>query len=159
MSRSFGMDQADPHTAGTWTVDIDGKEITHLGQRRSQGMSEQEWQGVVTTAASILGHCPRPGVRTGRATGLSLGKIQSGKTLSYTALIALAVDNGYRITVVLAGTKNPLLEQIHARLIGDLVDTRLDVIPFQNPSQQDAMVIEGVLRGTGHVLIVVLKHR
>jgi Z1 domain-containing protein len=153
------MDQAETPEEGPWTVDIEGNELTHLAQRRSQEMSEEDWQGVVRTAASILGRCPQTGVRAGRTTCLALGKIQSGKTLSYTALISLAVDNGYRITVVLAGTKNPLLEQIHARLISDLVDPRLDVIPFKNPSQQDTMVMEGVLRGTGHVLIVVLKHR
>lgn len=122
-------------------------------------MGESEWPAIVQTAATVLSHCPLPEASEGRVTGLALGKIQSGKTLSYTALIALAADNGYRITVVLAGTKNPLLEQISNRLEGDLTGPGLRVIPFRNPGQQDAMVMEGVLHGTDHILIVVLKNR
>ena len=93
------------------------------------------------------------------ATGLALGKVQSGKTLSYTSVVALGVDNGYRITVVLAGTKNPLLEQSYNRLCNDLEARRPSVTPFRNPLPQDAEVIRSVLHGGGHVLIVVLKNR
>lgn len=121
MSREAGMDTV-PHQDRRWVVDVDGNEITHLQSRLalSGAINEEAWDDVRDTAANILSRCPDPTVDTGRATGLALGKIQSGKTLSYTALIALAVDNGYRIIVVLAGTKNPLLEQNYARLCHDL---------------------------------------
>ena len=92
-------------------------------------------------------------------TGLALGKVQSGKTLSYTSLIALAIDNGYRVTVVLAGTKNPLLEQNYTRLYNDLEARRPNLTPFRNPIPQDSEVIRSVLHGGGHALIVVLKNR
>lgn len=51
---------------------------------------------------------------------LVLGEVQSGKTLSFTALIALARENGFPLVIVLAGTKNILLEQTTERLRRDL---------------------------------------
>ncbi len=51
---------------------------------------------------------------------LVIGEVQSGKTMSFTSLIALAHDNGFPVVIVLAGTKIPLLEQTKARLRTDL---------------------------------------
>lgn len=51
---------------------------------------------------------------------LVLGEVQSGKTMSFTALIALAHENGFPLVVVLAGTTNILLEQTADRLTKDL---------------------------------------
>lgn len=53
--------------------------------------------------------------------GLVLGYVQSGKTSNYTALIAKAVDSGYRLIIVLAGTDNGLRLQTHRRLKKELV--------------------------------------
>ncbi len=165
MSREAGMDTV-PHQDRRWVVDVDGNEITHLQSRLalSGAINEEAWDDVRDTAANILSRCPDPTVDTGRATGLALGKIQSGKTLSYTALIALAVDNGYRIIVVLAGTKNPLLEQNYARLCHDLEIPSLAscprITPFKNPIPgQDDDVMESVLQAGGNILIAVLKYR
>ncbi len=110
-------------------------------------------------AASVLSQCPNPQGPPRHATGLALGKVQSGKTLSYTTLIALAIDNQYRITVVLAGTKTPLLEQNFARLYDDLAQARPYCPAFQNPNPADSDVVRAILVGGGHVLIVVLKNR
>ena len=141
-----------------WGPSIDGEEIQRLRSRYQERVSDDEWDDVVQTAASILGRCPTPTDNNRRVTGLALGKVQSGKTLSYTSLIALAIDNGYRVTVVLAGTKNPLLEQNFTRLFNDLEARRPSLTPFRNPIPQDADVIRSVLHGGGHALIVVLKH-
>ena len=141
-----------------WGPSIDGEEIRRLRSRYQERVSEDEWDDVVETAASILGRCPTPTDNDRRVTGLALGKVQSGKTLSYTSLIALGIDNGYRVTVVLAGTKNPLLEQNYTRLYNDLEARRPNLTPFRNPIPQDADVIRSVLHGGGHALIVVLKH-
>ena len=51
---------------------------------------------------------------------LVVGEVQSGKTLSFTSLIALAHENHFPIVVVLAGTKDSLLSQTSNRLIRDL---------------------------------------
>jgi hypothetical protein len=51
---------------------------------------------------------------------LVVGEVQSGKTMSFTSLIALAHENGFPIVIVLAGTKDALLTQTSKRLIRDL---------------------------------------
>ena len=67
----------------------------------------------------ILGGCIQPGVG-GRTTGLVLGRVQSGKTSSFTAVSALAHDNGFKLVIVIAGTTHLLVEQTSDRLIKDL---------------------------------------
>ena len=157
-SMTIGIDPLSTATE-LWGPSIDGEEIQRLRSRYQERVGDEEWDDVVETAASILGRCPIPTDNDRRVTGLALGKVQSGKTLSYTSLIALAIDNGYRITIVLAGTKNPLLEQNYTRLYNDLEARRPNLTPFRNPIPQDAEVIRSVLHGGGHALIVVLKNR
>lgn len=48
--------------------------------------------------------------------GLVAGQVQSGKTGNYTGLIAKAIDNGYKLVVVLAGVHNSLRSQTQARI-------------------------------------------
>ena len=68
----------------------------------------------------ILGRCLPP-TETGKAeTGLVVGYVQSGKTMSFETVIALARDNGYGLIIVLAGTKNNLRDQSEDRLKKDL---------------------------------------
>lgn len=143
-----------------WEVNVSGPEIERLRGRYEDAVIEGEWRGVVRSAKRILQECPAPYSNCKcSVTGLALGKVQSGKTLSYTALIALAIDNGYRITVVLAGTKNPLLEQSYARLCRDLDTSRPNITPFKNPEPQDTTVIQGVIHGQGHAIVIALKHK
>lgn len=67
----------------------------------------------------ILGGCidPQDG---GANTGLVLGRVQSGKTSSFTAVSALAHDNGYKLVIVIAGTTHLLVKQTSERLAKDL---------------------------------------
>jgi hypothetical protein len=51
---------------------------------------------------------------------LVVGEVQSGKTMSFTSLIALAHDSGFPLVIVLAGTKDQLLSQTAERLNRDL---------------------------------------
>lgn len=70
----------------------------------------------------VLSHCnPHNAVLAPETTHLVVGYVQSGKTMSFTGLTALAKDNGYRIIIYLAGTKNNLLEQTTKRLRKDLI--------------------------------------
>ncbi|MGD9629245.1 MAG: Z1 domain-containing protein [Pyrinomonadaceae bacterium] len=48
--------------------------------------------------------------------GLVVGQVQSGKTSNYTGLICKAVDAGYKLIIVLAGTLNDLRAQTQLRL-------------------------------------------
>ncbi len=154
----IGIDEV-PEDDPRWAVDIDGEELTHLQGRYQGRVDADEWDVVRDTAAKLLANCPNPRAQLQTTTGLALGKVQSGKTLSYTALISLGIDNGYRMSVVLAGTKNPLLKQNFDRLCYDLETTRPNITPIQNPTPLDAVVIRSVIESGRHPLLVVLKHR
>ncbi|WP_431635628.1 Z1 domain-containing protein [Dyella sp. KULCS107] len=74
---------------------------------------------VLQEAQRILGRCLPPAESGTPETGLVVGYVQSGKTLSFETVIALARDNGYGMVIVLAGTKNNLLDQSEDRLKKD----------------------------------------
>jgi hypothetical protein len=52
--------------------------------------------------------------------GLVIGNVQSGKTMAYEGLIALARDNNVPVVIVISGTSTALLHQGVQRLEGDL---------------------------------------
>lgn len=102
-------------------------------------------------AVRVLGRCRQAADKTeGSISQLVVGRVQSGKTLSFTTVIALARDNGYPLVIVLAGTKNNLLNQTVNRLTKDL---RLngDGGPnlwrhWQNPGEADEGAIGAALK-------------
>ena len=75
---------------------------------------------VLQEAQRILGRCLPPTEKGKSETGLVVGYVQSGKTMSFETVIALARDNGYGLVIVLAGTKNNLRDQSEDRLKKDL---------------------------------------
>lgn len=87
-------------------------ESAHLGDGAAQVEKE---------ALRVLSRCKPPYWETsGGDAELVVGAVQSGKTLSFTALIAAARDNRFPLVVVLAGTKKNLRNQTHTRLLRDL---------------------------------------
>jgi len=56
-----------------------------------------------------------------KARGLVVGYVQSGKTTNFTAVIAKAIDAGYRLIIILSGTTNLLRNQTQRRLDMELV--------------------------------------
>ena len=67
--------------------------------------------------------------KKGSATGLVVGYVQSGKTMSFTTVIALARDNGFPLVILIAGNKDNLLTQSHERLARDLNTEGGDGLP------------------------------
>ncbi len=57
--------------------------------------------------------------------GLVLGYVQSGKTANFSAVIAKAVDAGYKLIIVLAGIHNNLRFQTEKRLFRELCEPDL----------------------------------
>lgn len=99
---------------------------------------ESERRRVGEEAAGILGQClPVEGGAESR-TGLVVGYIQSGKTLSFTTVAALARDNGFGIVVLVAGSSQLLLDQSRDRLKRDLALDRDDAFDrwmhFRSPT-------------------------
>lgn len=80
-------------------------------------LKEGDLTNAVLSAIKILAYAGRltRGVPI-RRTGLVLGKVQSGKTISASTVIALARDNGVRVVIYIAGTTNILEGQAFSRL-------------------------------------------
>ncbi|MDS1135983.1 Z1 domain-containing protein [Nitratireductor indicus] len=96
-----------------------GEAFTKLLSSNSP-LSADEKERLVVETLSILGDCVDPAAEAAWNTGLVIGYVQSGKTLSFTSLAALARDNGYRVVILLAGTTNNLVEQSYERIKKDL---------------------------------------
>ena len=101
-----------------------GPETIDLLQRTR--LSEENRRCVRDEAVAILQKCVAPDGRGGEETGLVVGYVQSGKTMSFTTLAALARDNGYPLVIVIAGTSKPLTTQSRERLRRDLRLTERD---------------------------------
>ena len=116
---------------------------------------------VIEEAMKILSHCVPPG-HNANITNIAVGYVQSGKTLSFTTLTALAADNGYRIVIYLTGTKNNLQTQTSERLQNDLkVDEGDNYIIVD--ANEDAVALEDYIRniletGPEVLLFPILKH-
>ncbi len=88
-----------------------------------KGMKDEGLSNLRSETAHILSFCNKhddPKAKAG--THLAFGYVQSGKTMSFTALTAMARDNGYRLIFYLAGIANNLYEQTYDRLRSDLFD-------------------------------------
>ena len=78
----------------------------------------------------ILDHMNNPKVDYNFTNkGLVIGDVQSGKTANYTGLIHKAIDSGYKLIIVLAGTLNSLRTQTQARMDSDLLGYESSVSP------------------------------
>lgn len=121
---------------------------------------------VLHEAQRVLGRCLPPTESGGRSTGLVVGYVQSGKTMSFETVIALARDNGYGLVIVLAGTKENLKEQSEDRLLKDLgmVDGSDDWLHFSNPTATSKEPVEKRVAAwkarpdRRSLLVTVLKH-
>ncbi len=129
---------------------------------------------IAVAAASILGRGITPTDANGHETGLVVGYVQSGKTMSFETAAALARDNGFQMVIIVAGSSNPLLEQSTGRVRRDLrlddPDRARGWMHFQNPEHEDSTVqtmrdVFEAWRDPGTpddykmtVLVTVLKH-
>ena len=77
-------------------------------------------EDIIASSTSILSRCVNPDNVNNKSTGLVVGYVQSGKTLSFTTVMALARDNGFRLIILIAGISKALLEQSTQRLRNDL---------------------------------------
>lgn len=97
------------------------------------------------SAIDILGQGVAPHAPNGQKTGLVVGYVQSGKTMSFQMVLALARDNGVPLVIVVAGIGNPLLNQSTERLRRDLqtndAGRQRRWMQFQNPDDRDDIVL------------------
>ena len=127
---------------------IIGEETQRLMEHLAIELDLQACQRIQQSAASVLARCTSPN-QSGRTTGLVLGQIQSGKTMSFTTIASIARDNGYRMVIVITGTSVPLLKQSVNRLRNDLgIDSGnrgWRHIPIEHASMPDIQAITSAL--------------
>ncbi len=106
-------------------------------------------------------------------SGLVMGAVQSGKTGSMIGVTALALDEGFDIVVILAGTRLALWKQTYSRVLSQLRPKRTDIfLPtpdvMQTENGQPALLRDLYPIGSPRVLralhdrhpmvLVVMKH-
>jgi hypothetical protein len=144
----------EPLESGTWNPFV-GDETNEL--LRSKGFANpdrtlnESGQRVLDETYRIMQVCGNPSNTTNNETGIVIGYVQSGKTLSFTTLTALARDNNYQIVIIIGGTSVNLLDQSTNRVRKDLrIDSRYGFeqkwTQITNPrSQEDFDTILNIL--------------
>jgi hypothetical protein len=152
---------------GSLWVPTQGQEVQGLLEHLRMDRDSKET--LATEAATILGKCIPPQAGPDSTTGLVLGYVQSGKTLSFTAVAALARDNGFPMVIVITGIATNLFGQSLGRLESDLrLQTNRKWRLFSNPKPDQSQAVADMLRDWENprladhrrqtVLITVLKN-
>lgn len=117
-----------------WTPQVGQETLDFL----CRSVPEVSREAIQTSSTSILSKGVSPHDENAQETGLVVGYVQSGKTLSFETVAALAKDNSYQIIIVVAGIATNLLDQSTGRLAEDLAinDPTLPRrwLQLQNPS-------------------------
>lgn len=127
------------------------------------GLSDVGAYNLRASTTDILSQCnPHDATQNRETTHLVVGYVQSGKTMSFTGVLAMAHDNGYRVAIILTGITTNLQGQTSDRLAQDLdSDPAIDRYSFlDNPSPEEADNIVQILRLSDKPLLIipVLKH-
>ncbi|GHH71036.1 Z1 domain-containing protein [Promicromonospora soli] len=112
---------------------------------RRQGWEDDGIESLDESSTRIVSLLNHPQEKTFRSRGLVVGYVQSGKTTSFTSVIAKAADRGYKLVIVLSGIHNGLRRQTQRRLEQQLVepnptqwhqltDSEHDFRPTANPA-------------------------
>lgn len=83
--------------------------------------NEEAKEKLLSSSSRILAKGLAEAHSEGKTTGLVVGYVQSGKTMSFSTVLALAADNGFQLAIVFAGVTNQLLQQTSDRLSDELV--------------------------------------
>lgn len=122
------------HVQDEWTPVIGSETLTLLAALK---IPEESKAALRDEAVAILARSLPPKGPEDNRTGLVIGYVQSGKTMSFTTVAALAHDNGFPLVVVITGVSDPLFAQSTERLQSDLrLNDREDRkwLFLQNPS-------------------------
>jgi hypothetical protein len=126
---------------------------------------------------NILSHSYNPAGENYLWKGLVVGNVQSGKTATYTGLVAKAIDVGYRIIVIMSGRMNSLRYQTDERITQQVIGNNFsftieeddNIIPltypsmkgdFGQPDSRDNLFAPGIiasLLNDGCTIVAVMK--
>lgn len=129
---------------GSLWVPLRGPEVRDLLAHLR--LDDQSTERLADEATNILSKCLPPRGTAESTTGLVLGYVQSGKTMSFTTVAALARDNSFPMVIVVTGISTPLLDQSTRRLEQDLcLQENRKWRLFRNPKPADRQSIADVL--------------
>lgn len=115
----------DPNVIAPWYSGPDEGDIfwpALKGQLLAEGFPEDALQDQVDPSSSkIVSYVEPPGEPHVDTRGLVVGHVQSGKTTSFTSVIAKAADRGYRVFIILSGIHDALRVQTHDRIHRQLI--------------------------------------
>lgn len=124
-ARDFFGWYAGPHESGEYHW----PKLKHSLLNKEQPWTTEMIESLDESSSLVMSHLAPPSSKSPLVSkGLVLGYIQSGKTANFSATIAKAVDEGYKLIIVLAGMHNNLRKQTEARLREELV------YPFEGKS-------------------------
>ena len=155
--------------AHDWTPDYIGDgELDRLLRKKLPNDTPAQ-HAVRSATLRILSRCINPRDQNAASnTGLVIGYVQSGKTMSFTAVAAAAHDNGFRCVAIIAGSSLNLADQNKDRIAQDL---DIGTSPFRpwyrmhNPTRTDLDQLRTALHGweagrSGKTLLLTsLKHQ
>ena len=138
----LSTETADSH----WTPVVTKRALSVVDDldRRSQDRILEE-------ASNLLKNCGDPNEQSSDVTGLAIGYVQSGKTLSFTTVTALAADNGFDIVIILAGMTTSLVDQTFGRLKSDLSPQKgvrnyeSELRFYKNPNREQGKEISKII--------------
>ena len=108
--------------AKRWTPFREGlvfKDFINTWKEGEYEVDNELLKKVSDEATEILSKCINPNLKNlekNTSTGLVIGQVQSGKTLSMTAVSAMAKDNNFGIVIVMSGNVTTLSSQTAERL-------------------------------------------
>lgn len=149
-------------------VILNGANITTLEERRIFGdlenglkpMEEPTVKAISANASKAMPYFANPSVKKEGSNNLSkilaVGKVQSGKTAFFVSCMAMAFDNGYRLSFLVGGTKDPLREQNFERVKRDFGNN--DNVAVMNFNYADYQSVMEQLNDGKNVVLVVLKN-
>ena len=146
-----------------WKVNIGTEALSLLDRKGIKGV---EKDNILNEAVDILESCGNPNNEKNSVTGIAIGYVQSGKTLSFTTVSAIATQNGFNLIIIIAGTTTKLVNQTTDRIAEDLdINSRSETSwkPYVNPKFKNVEEVvcdmeEGLFNDKPVLLVTVMKN-
>ena len=140
MSETVKINKLEKENNLRWTPLSEGFVFSQFIKKKINDfdLDNESVNEIINSSSEILSKCINPNTPidvNNDSTGLIIGEIQSGKTLSMTSVSAMAKDNGFGIIIVMSGNVTPLASQTAERIMGELEGRKWFKI-VNNPSEQ-----------------------
>ena len=141
----------------TW-VSICGNETLKVLNKKFPDNDEAQ-NKIRKDSQEIIQKCIDPNGENQKNGLLVIGKVQSGKTLSFTTVTSLAADNNYKFIIVIAGITDTLRDQTVDRLTTDLGITALGKFSLYMEPTEYEEGFEYRVKDDSTIIVVIKKHK